>query len=232
VYIFTEAFSDLGLKKFWTVEFQITIFVAIMACWFRMFLHYFGEFLMVLTLLIPVTQFEPNWHTVFIEYAPWYVWQQVFVVLCGTLINTLIFSLMMLTSYLSEKLLKRFPAILSKIIAWFGIMTLLDPILVGIVDLCMWDLENGDMFKLYNYYNDRDGSGTVGIILQILIFFIVTSLNGMLFYFYLVFVHMNGRVIDLYYRLSGDIDAFFIPKDEEVSLNYLKWVCHKAIKKN
>ncbi len=43
---------------------------------------------------------------------------------------------------------------------------------------------------------------------------------------------MNGWVIDLYYRLSGDINAFFVPRDDELSLNYLKWVCHKAIKKN
>ena len=43
---------------------------------------------------------------------------------------------------------------------------------------------------------------------------------------------MNGWVIDLYYRLSGDINAFFVPRDDELSINYLKWVCHKAIKKN
>lgn len=105
VYIFTEAFSDLGLKKIWSIEFQITLFVILMTCWFRMYLHYFGEYLMVLTMLIPVTRFVPNWHRVLIEYAPWYVWQEVLVILAGCLINTLIFFLMMLTSYLSVKLL-------------------------------------------------------------------------------------------------------------------------------
>ncbi len=39
-------------------------------------------------------------------------------------------------------------------------------------------------------------------------------------------------MIDLYIRLNGDINAFFVPKDEEVSRNYLKWVCHKALKYN
>ena len=121
---------------------------------------------------------------------------------------------------------------LSKIFAWYGIVTLLDPVLVGIVDLIIEDYDNGDLFKLYNYYDKRDGVGTVGVVLQILIYFFLIMVNSFLFYFYLVWIHMNGRVIDLYIRLNGDINAFFIPRDEEVSLNYLKWVCHKAIKHN
>jgi hypothetical protein len=72
----------------------------------------------------------------------------------------------------------------------------------------------------------------VGIVLTTFVYAFLLFLNISLFYFYLVFIHMNGRVIDLYYRLSGDINSFFIPKDDEVPLNYLKWVCHKAIKKN
>ena len=56
--------------------------------------------------------------------------------------------------------------------------------------------------------------------------------NATLFYLYLIFIHMNGRVIDLYIWLNGDINAFFIPWDDEVSRNYLKWVCHKALKYN
>ena len=84
-------------------------------------------------------------------------------------------------------------------------MTLFDPALVAIVDLALRDFDNGDMFKLYNFYLTREGTGTVGIVLQIFIYAILISLNMILFYFYLVFVHMNGRVIDLYYRLSGDV---------------------------
>lgn len=43
---------------------------------------------------------------------------------------------------------------------------------------------------------------------------------------------MNGRVLDLYRRLSGQYKAFFIPIDNEVSLNYLKWVITRAKKNN
>lgn len=104
--------------------------------------------------------------------------------------------------------------------------------MICLVDFIVQDRLTGDLWKIYNYYRDRDGDGWVGIVLHFLLYGIVTFINGILFYFYLVFVHMNGRVIDLYYRLNGDIDAFFLPRDDEVSLNYLKWVCHKALKRN
>ena len=48
----------------------------------------------------------------------------------------------------------------------------------------------------------------------------------------MIFVHMNGRILDLYKRLSGSIKAFFIPYDNEVSINYLKWVVKRAKKRN
>jgi len=109
---------------------------------------------------------------------------------------------------------------------------MLDFIIVFGIDYAIGNDENGDMWKLYNYYLKRDGKGTVGIVLQAFIYMFLFFLNAILFYNYLIFIHMNGRVIDLYIRLNGDIDAFFVPKDEEVSLNYLKWVCHKALKMN
>jgi len=43
---------------------------------------------------------------------------------------------------------------------------------------------------------------------------------------------MNGRILDLYKRLSGSIKAFFLPHDNEVSLTYLKWVVKRAKKRN
>ena len=43
---------------------------------------------------------------------------------------------------------------------------------------------------------------------------------------------MNGRILDLYRRLSGDYKTFFIPMDHEVSLKYIQWVITRAKKKN
>lgn len=43
---------------------------------------------------------------------------------------------------------------------------------------------------------------------------------------------MNGRILDLYKRLSGSMKSFFIPHDNEVSLKYIQWVVERAKRKN
>lgn len=72
----------------------------------------------------------------------------------------------------------------------------------------------------------------VGIYLTVFIIFALCIFNGFIFYNYMIFVHMNGRILDLYQRLSGSIKSFFIPHDNEVSLKYLKWVVKRAKKRN
>ena len=39
---------------------------------------------------------------------------------------------------------------------------------------------------------------------------------------------MNGRLVDVYTRITGPNNIFFVPYDSEVSEKYLKWVCSKA----
>ena len=58
------------------------------------------------------------------------------------------------------------------------------------------------------------------------------TLNASIFYQYMIFIHMNGRILDLYKRLSGSMKSFFIPHDNEVSLKYIQWVVERAKKKN
>ena len=43
---------------------------------------------------------------------------------------------------------------------------------------------------------------------------------------------MNGRILDLYRRLSGSYKSFFVPFDHEVSLKYLQWVLTRAKKRD
>ena len=55
--------------------------------------------------------------------------------------------------------------------------------------------------------------------------FIVASI---LFYNYLLLQHFNGRVWDLYWRLSALEQDIFVPEDLELSTSELRWVCSKA----
>ena len=56
--------------------------------------------------------------------------------------------------------------------------------------------------------------------------------SGYCFYRFMVFTYMQGRILDLYRRLSGNYKDFFIPHDNEISLKYLQWVLDRYRKKN
>jgi hypothetical protein len=110
-------------------------------------------------------------------------------------------------------------------------MTILDPFIVLIID-AVGTYTDGDYFRFYNYYYKKQGNGLVGVYLTIFLIFAFTVINGFLFYNYMIFIHMNGRILDLYKRLSGSMKSFFIPHDNEVSLKYVQWVVERAKKKN
>ena len=61
---------------------------------------------------------------------------------------------------------------------------------------------------------------------------IITLVSSYFWYRFMVGYYMNGRILDLYRRLSGTYKAFFIPMDHEVSLKYLQWVITRAKKRD
>ena len=90
----------------------------------------------------------------------------------------------------------------------------------------------GELFKLYNYYNAANGDGLLGVLITVLLYTGLTLLNTFLYYNYLVFVHVEGRLIDVYTRITADLSHFFIPYDNEVSARYLRWVIYKIQREN
>ena len=47
-------------------------------------------------------------------------------------------------------------------------------------------------------------------------------LNVYLFYNYIVFVHCDAKISDIYLRISGYGKGYYMPEDNEVSWAYLK----------
>ena len=231
VYLFTESLADMGLKNMNTIAFQITLFVIILSLWARVYLHYFGEYLALLIIGLGVSKFNPQWYKVEIHYEAYQAWHEAIVIVFGVLFNTFFFIFFMTTSYFANKY-TQFPHIFYKMMCWFGIGTTLDFLLIFIVDSIEQNWDRGDMFKLYYYYNKIDGNGWPGLIITVFIYILLTFINLSLLYYYLIFIHMGGRVIDIYQRLSGNVNHFFLPHDDEISLTYLKWVCAKAMKFN
>ena len=57
---------------------------------------------------------------------------------------------------------------------------------------------------------------------------IIIGICSFAFYNYFLYVHMNGRLLDLYLRINGEEKKFFLPNDGEISDRYLYWACYKA----
>lgn len=47
-------------------------------------------------------------------------------------------------------------------------------------------------------------------------------INIFIFYNYLLFVHMDARISDIYLRITGLGKGYYIPDDNEISWTYLK----------
>jgi len=86
--------------------------------------------------------------------------------------------------------------------------------------------------KLYKFYQRADGAGYIGAIITALIYVGLLILNSFILYNYLVFIHMEGRLIDIFTRVTADVQHFFVPFDNEVSEKYLKWIIYKTKKEN
>ena len=78
-------------------------------------------------------------HTVILNYQSslLYTREEVGVVVLGPLFNTLLFCLLVLLSWVIQRLLGGFPDLGSRFIATFGIMTFLDPFWILAVDMAL-----------------------------------------------------------------------------------------------
>lgn len=135
----------------------------------------------------------------------------------------MIFLLAVLASQMSKRFLGCYPRIFYKVICWQGIMTVIDPFYTLFIDTVTQN-ENGDWFKFYYYYLSKQGSGIVGAYFSVFFILSLFIFNMTIFYYFMIFRYMNGRILDLYRRLSGQFKTFFMPLDNEVSLKYLQWV--------
>ena len=88
------------------------------------------------------------------------------------------------------------------------------------------------MFKFYFWFKKAGDNGVVGAYLTFFMMITITLFTGYIWYRFMITTYMNGRILDLYRRLSGNFKAFFVPMDHEVSIKYLQWVITRAKKQN
>jgi hypothetical protein len=228
-YIGSELLADLGLHRWKTLEFWATIAIMISVFWFRLYLHCSGQYLFLKSMRVPVFEFDVNLYRCSLQYSSdsLTTTTEVGFVMMGVCTNILVFVFFKLFAMLSQSMLRGFPDTASRFMLSYGIFTLLDPYIVLATDLFRSNW-SGDSFKLYSHFESTEGNGMSGIFLTVVITASMTVFMVFLLYTYLLHIHMNGRMLDVYYRLHGDESVFFVPDDMEISVRTLRWVIEQA----
>jgi hypothetical protein len=86
----------------------------------------------------------------------------------GPLSNSFMFLFFCGVSHLCDKYIYCFPVKFSKFIAWYGLLTVMDFVLIVVIDEAFMEQE-GDLWKLYNYYEKAEKSGAIGLFITFLI---------------------------------------------------------------
>ena len=176
-------------------------------------------------------------HTVLLNYQSTLLFtrEEVAIVVLGPLFNTLVFCSLILLSWLTQLLFGTFPDLGSRFIAAFGLLVLLDPYLIFLVDMALLryqapqsDMPTADATKLYWHFVRLENNGIVGIFITLFLYVFTTFTTLSCYYMYFLRVHMNGRLIDIYHRLKTAEEKFFLPQDMEVSNEELGFICRKA----
>ena len=90
------------------------------------------------------------------------------------------------------------------------------------------DFPIGDAYKLYWHFDRYEKNGIIGIFITVFLYVVTVFTASTILYMYFLRVHNSGRLLDVYHRLNGREDQFFVPYDLELSLEELTYICRKA----
>eukprot|EP00968_Pinguiococcus_pyrenoidosus_P028764 scaffold8090_cov267-Pinguiococcus_pyrenoidosus.AAC.5 len=250
-YLRQEILADLALRNWRSQEFWLTLWVYLMAMWFRMYVHFVAQYLYLQALRVPVYNFGPRLHQMTLKYimSSINVRAEVGVLLLGPVGVLSIMMCFMVFGRLTQRLLGHFPNWASKFCAAYGVGCVLDPVLIFVIDLmarnfqcdnrpeceddytaAACDCFEGDAFKLYVRMEESSGSGISGILITIMLYTFTSALAAFVLYNYLLYIHFNGRMLDVHRRLHQHAGEIFVPHDFELSLKELEHICRKAKK--
>jgi hypothetical protein len=128
------------------------------------------------------------------------------------------------------------------------VATVFDPVLTLFIDLCYHHFGcgsvnsicstnytasschcyNGDFIKLWYRAAKTEGTGLTGAFITIMIYLATGVLSCLILHEYLLHVHRDGRILDLWRRVNAPVEEFFIPDDYEISSAELLKIINQA----
>ncbi|XP_077100463.1 uncharacterized protein ofcc1 [Siphateles boraxobius] len=217
-------------------QISLSIFLFIVMWFPRMYMHYCSQWLFLQAQHIPVNRFGLGAHTVDLVYQGSLLstLEEVLLVLLGPLTLNAATLLLLPIRWGCQLAFGSPPSFLSKFIMAAAVWTVLDPLAVFAVDAVLGRLSYSadeplaDAAKLYWHFFRTEQSGTAGIIITLFLYGVHGILSFTFLYVYILRLHNDGQLLDIYQRLHSTEGAFFIPHDMEVSNQELNYIVKKA----
>lgn len=249
-FLWLALWTDFGFSQLKGYSFWMGALMLVAAFFLRIYVHFGGQYLWLMASRFPVYEFELTPFHVTVKYTDSLLAMQfeVGVVLAGIILNMLVFLMGIVIESLGNMCNMRI-SVVSHFICFYGFMSFLDPVLIFVVDLimgnfnceqfaaCNIDMSSpeckcvyGDAFKLPRLTEQMRGSAFIGVLITVGLYIGLMVLSGIMIYLYTMWVFMNQKIRDLYWRVHAAHDAFFMPEDLEVSMAELEWIMTRARK--
>ena len=235
-YVLGEVFQDLGFKakKANYSQLWISLLILLFSLWICRLTHYFGQWLFLTMAGITINKFDILWFTFTLKYGSDLYFGSIFgLLMCGSLFSIIIFSIFSAIAFLFYWYKSFFPTIGYRIGVLYGLSMVIDPLVTIIESVIISPIQDDydrDPFLMYIYFDNISSSQFFGPVITFLIYLVLMSACSFIVYNSLVYIHMNGRILDTYNRINSLENAFMVPYDAEVGEKYLKWVIKKAHK--
>jgi len=235
-FITRQFLAELGTQQCTTKQYWVLMGLLALSFWLRTWVHFLVQYLFLLANKIPVAEFKMEVLSVSLLYHDNLLrtGEVIAMIVLGTLGNLVVFGLMAAVTSLIKAMGIRIPQLLSLATFAYGIMTVLDPILMFVQD-CIYSRWRdsatstiGDAFKLYWHLQNSGDSGIAGVLFTVFIFLVLVIVCATGMYFYYLHTHQNGTMLSLYIRLTSEEDNFFMPADEEISHRELNELVAKS----
>ncbi|XP_034416629.1 uncharacterized protein ofcc1 [Cyclopterus lumpus] len=213
----------------------IMLLLALM--WFvRLYLHYCSQWLFLQAIAVPVNKFQFHAHTVDLVYQSslLHTREELAMVVVGPLTLNAVTFLLVLIRWGCQQIFVSLPSFTSKFIMAQGVWTVLDPLAVFAVDAVLGrlayspDTPVGDAAKLYWHFHRVDQSGAAGVVITLFLYAVLFLLSITILSINILRFHNDGRMLDVFQRLTAREGTYFLPQDLELSNQELSYVVKKA----
>jgi hypothetical protein len=242
-----ETVHDLALLDFPKARFWISLLMLVLLLEARMHVHYAATFAWLFLYSRPLYMVAPGMLRWEIRYSPMSTTSQVEIgALCSgpTAVFALWLCVAGLVWGLSK--IVRIDSIIYRFVGLLGVLAAGDWVLVLVVDILTLSFEpcspqwnkNGtaidsiearawlkeagercsvDALRLWFHFRFNEGNGNIAPVVIVIIYAGMLCLMLVILYTYFLNIHADGRILDLYRRLTCKEGTLFLPLDVEVS---------------